>query len=291
MRDTYIPLFASTLDSSLWSLDGNCLKVFLTLALKADPEGYVSAAIDGVARAAALPVAEVIQHLKRLEGPDEFSKDLARSPANGGRRLERVAGGWRVINIEWYREEARRQAELARKRRWWDDKGSSARRDARRTETQTETETQTYTETEMGSGEGGGCKGDAPAVPPAADAAPQHPLWNDTSTVEPERKPKRRRSELTECPSDFAPNASHATAASKHRVNLTDAFEHFMAHHSAKGSKFKNWDMALHGWIIRQKSFGATRVLGAGTDDRHQRQADRVRMLREQEAEEERRSK
>jgi hypothetical protein len=47
-----------------------------------------------------------------------------------------------VVNLEWYRKEAQRQAELFRKRKWWDQKGSSARRDARRTETETETETE-----------------------------------------------------------------------------------------------------------------------------------------------------
>lgn len=239
MRDTYIPLFASTLDSSLWSLDGNCLKVFLTLALKADPEGYVSAAIDGVARAAALPVAEVIQHLKRLEGPDEFSKDLTRAPANGGRRLERVAGGWRVINIEWYREEARRQAELARKRRWWDDKGASARRDARRTETQTETDTQTYTETEMGSGEEGGCKGDAPAVPPAADAAPQR------------KRTAKPRSVKRLLPDDFAPTAEHATIARESGADLTLEFTKMRDWAAENAVRKADWNATFRNWLRR----------------------------------------
>lgn len=141
MRDTYIPLFASTLMSSLWSLHGETIKVFLTLALQADPEGMVCASVDGLARVAGIPVSDTERHLATLEAPDKHSKDKTRAPTADGRRVERVPNGFRVLNLEWYREEARRQAELSRKRRWWNDKGSGARRDARRTETETETET------------------------------------------------------------------------------------------------------------------------------------------------------
>lgn len=143
MPETYIPLFTSTVRSSLWSLSGDCLKVFLTLALEAGPDGVVQASIDGIRRLTDLPIQDVIAHLKTLEGPDEHSKDLQRSPSNGGRRIERIAGGWRVINLEWYREEARKQSILFSKRKWWAEKGSAARRDARHIETETETETET----------------------------------------------------------------------------------------------------------------------------------------------------
>jgi hypothetical protein len=249
MRDTYIPLFASTLDSSLWSLDGDCLKVFLTLALKADPEGEVTASLDGLARAAALPIPEVTQHLKRLEGPDEHSKDLDRAPANGGRRLERIAGGWRVVNIEWYREEARRQAELASKRRWWNEHGSAARRAARPTQTQTETETETQTEKET---ERGPERETAPAAPPpAALAAP---------------KPKRRpRTIKTLLPDDFAPNAEHATIARERGLNLGEVFAGFRDWCAENGAQKADWQATFRNWLRRERApHGAARGPSGG---------------------------
>ncbi len=142
MREPYIPLFTSTVRSSLWSLTGDCLKVFLTMALESDPEGYVSASADGIRRLVDLPLVEVQKHLTALEAPDPESKDITREAGRDGRRIERVPNGWRVVNIEWYREQARKQAELFRKRKWWDEKGSAARRAARPTETETETETE-----------------------------------------------------------------------------------------------------------------------------------------------------
>lgn len=139
MPETFIPLFTSTVRSSLWSLSGDCLKVFLTLALEAGPDGVVSASIDGIRRIVDMPIAEVECHIRTLEAPDPYSKDRKRAPKGDGRRIESVENGWRVVNLEWYREEARRQAELFRKRKWWNEKGSTARREARPTETETET--------------------------------------------------------------------------------------------------------------------------------------------------------
>lgn len=150
MAETFIPLFSSTVRSSLWSLSGDCLKVFLTLALEAGPDGVVVASIDGLRRITDIPIDELRKHLDTLESPDPYSKDLSRAPEREGRRLERLHNGWRVVNQEWYREEARRQAELFRKRKWWNEKGAAARRDARPTEKETypERETQTQTDTE-----------------------------------------------------------------------------------------------------------------------------------------------
>lgn len=141
MRDPYIPLFTSVVRSSLWSESGDCIKVFLTLCAEADCDGFVRASPDGIRRLADLTLEDTMRHLTTLEAPEPMSKDITRDPKHDGRRIERIPDGWRVVNLEWYRKEAQRQAELFRKRKWWDQKGSGARRDARRTDTETETET------------------------------------------------------------------------------------------------------------------------------------------------------
>lgn len=174
MAETFIPLFSSTIRSSLWSLSGDCLKVFLTLALEAGPDGVIVASVDGIRRIVDMPIEQVRAHIATLESPDPHSKDLGRNPKCDGRRLERLHNGWRVVNLEWYREEARRQAELFRKRQWWSEKGTAARRGARRTETETYPEMEMERETETDLGSEGSPEGSAPATPaPAAAAAPK----------------------------------------------------------------------------------------------------------------------
>lgn len=152
MLETYIPLFNSAIMSSLWSLSGDCLKIFLQLALQADPDGCVVGSVDGVARIAGMPVADVERHLLTLSSPDRYSKDRTRSDQADGRRIEPIPNGWRVLNIPHYRNEAKRVGELARKRRWWNENrgasGIPVEAPTRRTETDTETETETETERE-----------------------------------------------------------------------------------------------------------------------------------------------
>jgi hypothetical protein len=138
MREPYLPLFTSVVRSSLWSLPGDCIKVFFTICAEADPEGCFSGCADGIRRIADLSLADTLKHIATLEAPDEQSKDKTRDATADGRRIERVPNGWRVLNLEWYRKEAQKQAELARKRRWWNEQGSAARRAARRTETETD---------------------------------------------------------------------------------------------------------------------------------------------------------
>lgn len=227
MRDTYIPLFASTLMSSLWSMSGDCLKVFFTLALQADPEGMVVASVDGVARVCALPVQQVIEHIERLAAPDPYSKDRTRSPTADGRRIEQVPNGYRVLNLEWYREEARRQAELSRKRRWWQDKGSAARRGARPTETETETETISS-------------EGDVPPTPAASRfPAPTVEELEATTKAEPHYAKK--------APADFEPDDSHRVRCQELKLDLSTTLRSFKVQEFNR--KYSDWPLRFSKWI------------------------------------------
>ena len=57
--------------------------------------GYVGAYTPGLARAANVPVEAVRLALEKFMGPDPDS----RNPDNEGRRLEKVDGGWRFIDV------------------------------------------------------------------------------------------------------------------------------------------------------------------------------------------------
>lgn len=109
---SYAKLFSSITESSLWSEPKEVRILFVSMLAKADPTGFVEAAVPGLARLSNLSTDEVTRALEVLSSPDPHSKDLDVNPANQGRRVVKVPGGWMILNYENYRDrrddEARR---------------------------------------------------------------------------------------------------------------------------------------------------------------------------------------
>lgn len=114
MRHQYTPVFREFTTSSVWAQDSDTRIVWLWMLLTADPEGYVPAAIPGIALAANVSLEAAQKAVAVLEAPDPFS----RSKEHEGRRIEPVPGGWRILNFLPYRELAKAEAAKARKRAW-----------------------------------------------------------------------------------------------------------------------------------------------------------------------------
>lgn len=228
MKDHYIPLFSSVVRSSLWSCSGDRIKVFLTLCAVADAEGFVVASVDGVRRLADMSLEDTLAHLNALESPDPMSKDISRDSTRDGRRIERVPNGWRILNIEWYRSEARRQAELFRKRKWWNEKGSDARRDARRTETETETETETKIQ--------------------------RGPEQSQLRTG------RKRKCAM---PADFKPARTPATLKLESGLNVAAEWEAFKDRAERDGATYLNWDAAWRTWLRNAKRWAKPGTVAA----------------------------
>ncbi len=114
MRESFVPLFQDIRNSSLWAHDSDIRIVWFTLLTLADPEGFVPAAIPGIAVAANVPVDKAREAVAIFEAPDPDS----RSEELEGRRLEKVPRGWRIVNFRAHADRARHEAEKARKRRW-----------------------------------------------------------------------------------------------------------------------------------------------------------------------------
>ncbi len=96
----YVKLFSSILTSSIWSESPNVRLVWITMLAMADAEGYVMAAPSGLARVANVPLKDCQEALVVFQEPDDesFTRD------HEGRRIERVEGGWLLLNYEKYRE-------------------------------------------------------------------------------------------------------------------------------------------------------------------------------------------
>ncbi len=99
----YVKLFGAILDSSLWLQPDHVRIVWITLLVSMDEDGYAHfAAPANLARRAGVSLEQARDAIQYLEGPDPDSSN----PENDGRRVDRVPGGWLVLNSREYRERA-----------------------------------------------------------------------------------------------------------------------------------------------------------------------------------------
>ena len=96
----YNKIFTRILDSSIWLETNTTRIVWITFLASMDETGYAHfAALANLAKRAGVTLEEAEAAVKVLEAPDRESSD----PANDGRRIERIPGGWMVLNAEKYR--------------------------------------------------------------------------------------------------------------------------------------------------------------------------------------------
>ncbi len=113
MPDMYNKLFTKILDSSIWMEDTATRLVWVTLLAAMDEEGMcLFAAPRNLAHRARIPLKDVERAVLCLEGADPDSSD----PENDGRRIERVPGGWIVLNAKKYRDLVTREVAKERTR-------------------------------------------------------------------------------------------------------------------------------------------------------------------------------
>lgn len=97
----YNKIFTKILDSSIWLEPTTTRIVWLTLIAAMDEDGFVQfASVANLAHRAILSLEDTQKAVACLESPDENSSD----PEFDGRRIERVAGGWVVLNAPKYRQ-------------------------------------------------------------------------------------------------------------------------------------------------------------------------------------------
>ncbi len=130
----YTKLFAEIVTSSIWSENDPTRIVWITILALCDAEGMVRAALPGLARIANVAFEDCCEAIKKLESPDSFS----RSEEFEGRRIEKVDGGWHVLNFEKYRDMMNKEARLQylnRKHKEYRSKALDARREANKGKT------------------------------------------------------------------------------------------------------------------------------------------------------------
>lgn len=109
----FVKLDCGIIHSSLWAEDSDTKICWITLLLLADATGFVRAAASAIAREAGISAAAGRRALDLFSSPD----DESRTPDNQGKRIEKVEGGYRVLNYEKYRERDYTNAERQKRYR------------------------------------------------------------------------------------------------------------------------------------------------------------------------------
>jgi hypothetical protein len=97
----FAKVFQKMLDSSIWTESTSTRIVWITFLLSMDSDGYCEfASADNVATRARVKLCHTKDAIAVLESPDPQSK----TPDDDGRRIQRVQGGWLVLNCKKYRD-------------------------------------------------------------------------------------------------------------------------------------------------------------------------------------------
>lgn len=97
----YNKLFTKILDSTIWLAPTDQRIVWITFLAAMDEDGFVAlSSVDNVAARARVTVDAAASAIQAFEAPDVVDP----GQENEGRRIERVPGGWLVLNAEKYRE-------------------------------------------------------------------------------------------------------------------------------------------------------------------------------------------
>lgn len=97
----YTKLFASIVASTIWREDDKTRLVWITMLAMKNERHMVEASVPGLADLARVTLEECEMALEKLSSTDKYS----RNQDHGGRRIEKVNGGWIILNGEFYRRQ------------------------------------------------------------------------------------------------------------------------------------------------------------------------------------------
>jgi hypothetical protein len=234
---TFTKLFSSITESTVWCEDSDTRVIWITMLAMCNKNGYVFASEPGLASRAKVPLAAVLSALDKFQQPDKYS----RSKEYEGRRIEAVDGGWRLLNYIKHRairdeEERKEYLKLYMRQR-------------RKQLALTKVNKVNHSK--------------PPSTHTEADSREQIAEADAISS-----KSKNTARKLAQSiPENFQPNEYHRNLAKKMGVDLGAAFVQFRDHHGARGTTFKDWNLALNTWIRNTPKFaihGASNGNGNG---------------------------
>lgn len=124
----YVKIFSKILDSSIWMEPASTKVVWLTLLAAMDQDGFAQfASVKSLAHRAVVSLEECERAVETLSESDPESSN----PEHDGKRIEKVPGGWIILNASHYRKikdrEMQREMTKERTRKWRERKKSDAK--------------------------------------------------------------------------------------------------------------------------------------------------------------------
>ncbi len=90
----YTKLFESIVTSTIWQEDLATKVVWVTMLALKNMRHEVEASVPGLAHVAGVTLEQCEEALRKFESPDQYS----RNQGHEGRRVEKVKGGWLILN-------------------------------------------------------------------------------------------------------------------------------------------------------------------------------------------------
>jgi len=118
----YVPIFAKIVDSSLWVEPDFVVKIFITMLAKKERDNVCRGNAFNIARWANKTEAEVLEALRLLSSPDTKRQEPQKFE---GRRIEKVADGWLILNGEFYQRLMKQANRREAKTEWQREKRES----------------------------------------------------------------------------------------------------------------------------------------------------------------------
>jgi hypothetical protein len=122
MQVSYVKLFTTLTDSSVWALPDHIRVIWISMLSMANARGNVHASVLGIANRARKSVAEVEEALRLFMSPDPYS----RTKSDDGRRLVEIDGGWHFITWDVHQRALNAEAARESKRKWWNENRATA---------------------------------------------------------------------------------------------------------------------------------------------------------------------
>ncbi len=97
---SFTKLFENILESSVWAAPDDFFRAWIALLAKAGPDGVARISATWIAEKCHVPIERAREILAEMEGPDKDS----RSENDDGQRIQRIDGGYYIINYLKYRE-------------------------------------------------------------------------------------------------------------------------------------------------------------------------------------------
>jgi hypothetical protein len=114
----FTKLDSRILQSSIMAEDPFTFKIWITLLAACGPDGIAECSAMFLESICRIPIDQVKKSLEKLMSRDENSRSIN----DEGRRVERVNGGYKIINYLKYRDMSLKSAEAERKRLYRDNK-------------------------------------------------------------------------------------------------------------------------------------------------------------------------